>query len=526
MSKFYYFMTSALVLSAFSFAPSLSAQTIEQGTLDAPIAFDGGVIDLRSGGLDPNLWQGTPASLAASLIQAAPLKTAEPLIKDMLKAVLLSSGVPPQGDLESQDIYNQAKLLAVSEMSDLETLDVFVTRLGAAARTPNLQAELALRKNDLQTACGLSDTITEGRADIFWSRLRTVCHLEREEFAAAELTTDLLRSNGYKNSDYFLLVNVLSGASKKIPRAMSETDLINALLFKKAAIKLDLARSEQALDPQVDADLRLAALFAYFDQLSDVEISRILSELAFSAEELAGSTSFDIVSAEANGSPQGVGQLFLLARAAGNPEAAERAFSLLLERAPDQMVKDRFVNILRNNISNWPASVKLGTNLSLYAEAAIDRSDIIALQNIFAALPDGPEQTRIALAADALGNGFLLGTLGRDIDERLQIEKNQRALRDALLALALGSQISYVALEVLPGARLNDGRTLSAGDKAVLKANADNRQIAQLILRLAPLLEGERLAAPDLAFIVEAMFEVGLQDFAGRLAARDFLEPL
>lgn len=526
MLKLSSLLSSAILLSAFSFSPILSAQTIEQGTLDAPIAFDGGIMDSFSGGLDPNLWEDTSASLAISLIQKAPLKSADPLIKDMLQAVLLSSGVPPQGNLDDQDSYDQTKLLAVSEIADLKTLDILVTRLGPAARTPIMQAELALRRNDLQTACGLSDTITEGRADVFWSRLRTVCHLEREEFAAAELTTDLLRSSDYQNAEYFSLISVLSGTSKKMPRAKNDIDVINVLLSKKAAIKLDMARSEQALDPQADADLRLASMFAYFEQLTDVEIARVLSELAFSAEELAGSASFDIVSAEENKTPQGVGQLFLLARATGNPEDAAKAFALLLERTPDQMVKDRFVSILNENIRNWPASVKVGDNLGLFANAAIDQEDIITLQNIFAALPDGPKQTRIALAADALGNGFLLGRLGSDIDGRLKTEDNQRALRDTLLALALGAQISEAALEVLPGAMLNDGRKLSAGDKAVLKSNADNRQIAQLILRLTPLLEGEKLASPDVAFVVEALMDAGLQGFAGRLAAKDFLEPL
>lgn len=517
---------SALISASFSFSSNLAAQTVEQGTLGAPIAFDGGVIDIRTGGLDPNLWQGTSASLAVQLIEAAPLNSSDPLVRDMIEAVLLSSGVPPEGDLESQRFYDQAKLTAVSEVSDLEVLEVFVMRMGAVARTPIVQAELALRKNDSQTACGLSDTITEGRSELFWSRLRTLCHLEREEFAAAELTTDLLRSNGYEDSDYFALVNVLSGVSKKLPDAKAKDDLINRYLRKRAVIKLDLARPSQALDPQADADLRLAALFAFADQLSDVEIARVLSELAFTNQELAGGGSFDIASAEQNTSAQGVGQLFLLARATGNPEDAAKAFDLLLERAPDEGVRQRFMSTLEDNIQSWPASVKIGANLPLYVHNAAENKDIMTLQSLFAALPEGPEQSRIALATDALGNGFLLGPMGSDIDQGLRAETNGRAVRDAFIALALGAQISDAALEVLPGLMVKDGRSLSEGDKSVLKVNAKNRQIAQLLLRLAPLIEGENLSAPELAFVIELLLEVGLQDFAARLAARDFLAPL
>jgi hypothetical protein len=517
---------SALMGAVFSLSSNLSAQTVEQGTLDAPIAFDGGVIDIRTGGLDPNLWQGTSARLAAELIQSVPLNSSDPLVLDMIKAVLLSSAVPPEGDMQSQELYDQARLSAVSEVSDLEALEIFVMRMGPVARTPIVQAELALRKEDTQTACSLSDTITEGRSELFWSRLRTLCHLEREEFAAAELTTDLLRSNGYQNSEYFALINVLSGVSKKLPETNRKSDLINRYLRKGAATKLDFARPSQALDPQADADLRLAALFTFADQLTDVEIARVLSELAFTNQELAGGGSFDIISAHENKSAQGIGQLFLLARATGNPEDAAKAFDLLLERAPNEGVRQRFMSVLQENIRTWPASVKLGANLALYARTAADNKDIITLQNLFAALPEGQAQSRIALAADALGNGFLLGPMGSDIDQGLLAEENGRAIRDAFIALALGAQISDTALEVLPGLTVKDGRSLSEGDKTILKVNAKNRQIAQLLLRLTSLLEGERLAAPDLAFVIELLSEVGLQDFAARLAARDFLIPL
>jgi len=89
------------------------AQTIEQDVLGAPSAYDSGVIDVRTGGLNPNLWQGTSAALATDLIKRAPIESSDPLIKDMLGAVLLSSGVPPEGDQDSLKAYKLAKLDAI-----------------------------------------------------------------------------------------------------------------------------------------------------------------------------------------------------------------------------------------------------------------------------------------------------------------------------------------------------------------------------------------------------------------------------
>ncbi len=519
----HFLLTTAAVLSL---STSTYAQTIEQGTLDAPTAYDAGVIDIRTGGLDPNLWQGTSATMATKLIENAPLNTSDPLIKDMLRTVLLSSGVPPEGDTFELRAYETAKLAAVSEISDKASLETLVTRSGSAARTPSIQAELALRSGDIKTACGLSDTITDGRSEIFWKRLRTLCHLEREEFAAAELTTDFLRSGGYENDSYFDLVNVLSGGSKKLPTVADIYDPITAAMYNIAAVELDAARPGQAFDPAADPDMRLAALFKFAWDLSDNQIAQVFSDLAFDPENIAASGSFDFLSAEADSSARGTAQLFLLARASGNPAAAAGAFSALLRRAPDVSSRQRLIDMMDENIRNWPAAIQALSDLGLYARAAVQRSDILALQGMFAALPEGNAQARIALAADALGNGFIFGTLGRDIDSRLRAPENGRAKRDALLALALGAQLSEVAADKLPGSDFTDGRNLSAGDRAVLKANTEARQTAQLLLRLAPLMDGSKLSAPDLAFVVECLQKAGVPQFAGRLAARDFLDAL
>jgi len=149
----------------------------------------------------------------------------------------------------------------------------------------------------------------------------------------------------------------------------------------------------------------------------------------------------------------------------------------------------------------------------------------LTLQDLYRSIEDDTVKARIALAADAIGNGFLLGQMGSDIDSRLLSPENERAKRDALLALALGSQLSSAASETLPGTTFG-ARKISEGDRAVLKANADNQHIAQLILRLSSLIDGQDLDASSLAFAVETLREVGLSQYAGRLAARDFLDPL
>jgi hypothetical protein len=504
---------------------------IEQGTLDAPVAYDAGLIDIRSGGLDPNLWQGTTASLATRLIEKAPLNSSNPVIRDMVAAVLLSSGIPPEGDEESLKIYESAKLHAVAGFADVQMLEALMARSGPAARTPILQADLSLRKNNIEQACELSDTMTEGRADVFWSRIRTLCHVSRDELPAAEITADLLRRGDYENEAFFDLVQVLIGGSRSLPDGIAALDPINRMLYQMAARKLDFARAEQALDAEADRELRLAALFKFLAELSNEQIEQVFSDLAFDPEDLEASSSFDLDSVIARKTVQGTAQLFLLARAQGDSRSAVQAFSALLERGrsfgnDSSALESRLASLFENELQTWPANEKVKGDIGFFARQAIADNDGLALQSLFTAMPNGPEKFRLALAADALNNGFLLAPFSSEIEKGLKADKNQQAVRDSFLVLALGSQISEAAMEILPKAEPTLPDVLSAGDKAVLKANAKSRQTAQFILRLAPILDKGSLSAADLAFMIEQMTSLGLPSYAARLAAQDFIADL
>jgi len=58
-------MKTLLLTTVFVLIPTFAlAQSIETGQLSEAKAFDAGVIDARSGGLDTSLWQGTSAQTA------------------------------------------------------------------------------------------------------------------------------------------------------------------------------------------------------------------------------------------------------------------------------------------------------------------------------------------------------------------------------------------------------------------------------------------------------------------------------
>ena len=118
--------------------------------------------------------------------------------------------------------------------------------------------------------------------------------------------------------------------------------------------------------------------------------------------------------------------------------------------------------------------------------AALRRGDLSTLRGLYQALdPDDPLAGRIALASDALGNGFLLGQLGTDIQTRLNGEGpvQANALRDALIGFALGAQMSDASFDAFKA--YNAAETINPAVLAQLKSAADSGARAHLLIMIA-----------------------------------------
>ena len=286
-----------------------------------------------------------------------------------------------------------------------------------------------------------------------------------------------------------------------------------------------------AKDTKASPDARLAAVFKADKLLDDATIISILNGVIYDGvdvENLQSASQFDVTTAMANPTGKGFAQLFALAKQGGDPAVTAKAAAAVLTRADRKGAFTRFSKLLENEITLLPASAKAEADLKIFAKAAVLRNDIGALQGLHGALGDKPEaQARIALAADALGNGFRMGDLGRDIEARLQDASTRpQALRDAYIALALGSSLSDTGAMALEGARVGPGRSLSAGYKAALHAAAKSNSRAETTLRAAIALDGRKLDGPSMSAVIEALMDAQLTQFAGQLAAIDYLGAL
>lgn len=508
------------------------AQNIQTDQLGTARAFNAGALPQSDSSLaldlGPSLWAATPYDLARQIIESAPIRSQTPIIRDLVRAALLSAGEPPSGD---RDAFEIARLRAVMTMGDETATSLLSSRNPVLAQSPSFRAQRALSKKQDIEACEISDQTTTGRAEPQWARLRIVCHVIRGEIAAAELTRDLLKNSGYEDANYFALLAIMIRASNdaeikgKLPPASGSDDALIDFMRASLAAKLKgdekpLVDKAVAFDNSQQAQLRMDALWANLDGIDINEMTAILSDIAFDANDIAGSSSFDLNSASARETPQTTAQLFLLSRS--GDLGAITAFT---ERAPEPQQKD-LRSKLRKAYAPLTAADMAAEDLGGFAQKAIDMRDISRLRALHEASKDETRKSRLALATDAVGNGFNFGPLGRDIDTRLasaQVDIISRARRDAMIALAMGAQMSPAAKKALAGYNFEDGRAIAHGDKAILQQAAKAGSRAELALRSAQVLDGSRLDTPSLSFLIQTLQSAGLPQFAGRIAAQDFV---
>lgn len=547
------------VLSSLSLlitASNAYAQSITVESLNAASAYDGGLLDPTTGGLDASLWQGTSAPLAVSVIEAAPLQSGNVIIRDLVKAALLSGGIPPQSKTQSEKTtFDHVRLMSVAKMGHAESTRTLVTRLPELIRDNTLKVEMDLLSGDIQSACAVTDNVSEGRATPKWARVRAFCHITRDEIAAAELTTDLLRQSEYDDPTFYGVMDVLLGVST--PMKTSQTlvfdEALDIVMADMAEIRVGIGplspylAVKRAIDLERSDNERLEALFDGSPFMTDAQISTVLKGFANAETNMAGESesaersaletqAYDLESAMKAPAPRALGQLYSLALEGSTSEIKAKAITAYLDRVEKVGKFDRFAILVDRQAQQIPYDEQARIGLRNFAQLSVNRGDLGALQSLYRSIEaDTPQQARMALVSDALGNGFFGGGLGRDIEDRLfgasasDEAVKARALRDSYIALAMGASLSADVSKELTRAGRGAGKAAKAGALIALHSAARRGSRAETALRTATLLAPGRpkdLDAATLASVISALRIAGLDSYAGRIAAEDFLSGL
>lgn len=524
-------LTSALGFSVCAHAQDYDdfAQDIAVQQLGEARSYDAGVPGLNTG-FGPALWGATTGEVAKSLIAAAPISSVSPVTTDMVARVLLTGGTPPQGAAEDP-AYMAARLGALVKLGREDDVDKILGRQpqqAGSAQGQQVRADKALSSGDTAAACALADSIQEARSAPYWAKLRAFCHITRKEGAAADLTVDLLRRSGHEADDFYAAFDVLTGfkgatfpAENKVPLIVAIGRLAGVGQIQKGAA----------------GDRALANLIKDAPDISESDLAARLSLLTLTStpDDMAGGTQtgggfFDVETAINSDTPQSWGQLYGVVMTGTDAQINARAAGELLRRADANRVFAPFARLLKEPLSVMPSYLKAQGHVPTFAKLAVMDGDLGAVRGLYnAAGNEDPLKARLALASDALGNGFMLGQLGEDMTARLQAvgDGKSRAVRDAFMAAALGARLSTPAMQALdaytgelPGRAAKPGALLTLQDAASRGAQAETALRAAVILgRSGP----SALRADSLAAVLSALQAANLQDFAGRLAAEDFL---
>ena len=520
---------AALLLSGTAYAQ------INTELLSDAQAYDVGALQTGgfASGFDSALWQGVSAQQATALIEKIDVDASRSA-RELIRAALLSGGVPPQaGDGPERETYMAARLSAVLGLGDLAAFDRIAEQSGINRASPvftKIFTERALTGGDISSACAITDNVTIERKSPYWAKLRAFCHVVRNEIPAAELTSDLLARSGHKDKTFFDLLGKLTGTRPEI-----KVDSLNAPLqiamyreiFKAETIELKklpvTISAAIAMDTKQSPDDRLEALFAASSTLSTEQIRAALGSLAdgppTSAEQLA----------EKDWDAGVWGGAYIALTNSNDINDSAALAGAILAQADKQNLLAIYARALETETGIIPVDVQAKYYAGTFTQAAVMRGDINTLRGIFQALDsDNPLRGRIALASDALGNGFMLGELGVDIETRLALTDKKdnkaqaRAVRDTYIAVAMGANLSDTAEQVLRGAKLK-GSTVRPGALLALHAAARRGSKAETALRAAPMIEGKPLRADDFATLLTAMTNAGMHEQAGKLAALDIL---
>ena len=446
-----------LFLAATALALPATAQvTVEE--LGEAREFAAGTLDAASGGLDRNAWTGTTAATAERLIGGLPTEWAHPLAEQLALSALLSGGVPPEGEAE----WRGARAGWLLRSGRADAVEALSARDPDLARDERLRTELQLSTGGLSDACLTADVREDGRGEPFWARLRAVCHLRREETAAAELTAELAGGGDEVFGKLFRARLTDAPRPDVEPRAPIHRALLG--LWDAETTADDMLGDMASLDI---AALRPRMVEKQGDEAADLYLAAV-----------------DAKTAEA------VAAFLEAAEKRGHAVAASRHLAPVISRIP---------------------AADAAEHLDVFTRSAVLREDLSALADLFRA---GGGSERVALVSDALGGGFQLRPLGESLDARLA---DGEGVSDAVLGLALGARLSPGAAEALERAELSVPEA-DAGELLVLRAVASSGARAETALRAAAVLNAHGDTA-TVAEVIRALRLAGLERQARQLGA-------
>lgn len=223
-------------------------QPVEVTPLAAPDAF---TTPGRATGLPPELWTGASARTARTVLPLLAAKALSPAGAALARRIL-ATGAPGPAGAGRDPALAAARANALMFQGDPKAAAAVLAHAPGLDRSSELAraaAESALLSNDDPRACQIANSLTVGRDEAYWLKLRTFCQAIAGQAAQAQLTFDLAQAQ-VKDPIFTRLMGArLAGAGNPGPASLR-----NGLDFALSrALGLDLSAAKAS--PAVAAAL-------------------------------------------------------------------------------------------------------------------------------------------------------------------------------------------------------------------------------------------------------------------------------
>jgi len=194
--------------------------------------------------LPTTLWRNSNDEYLLSLLQSLKASDLTPAERRLLRRIVLSPATPPRGDRAEDLLAERARLML--ELGEARAAAALVPQLEQAA--PGLDAEtlavdLDLASGQEANACATLDgQVREGE---YWSKLRAVCAVLRENYSGAQLAVEIAIAQGMDDPWLVEAIFAAAGDTPNPPGAKFDSGL-NIALSSKAV--LDTERVTLAVD--------------------------------------------------------------------------------------------------------------------------------------------------------------------------------------------------------------------------------------------------------------------------------------
>lgn len=371
-----------------------------------------GVLTAGNGGFGAALWAGTDRALVDVLLPRLPVNSASSVMRDLMRRLLLSAAVAPQGSAGSGDLVAlRVRLLA--DMGDFSGVNALLDATPARnqnVRMMRVESDSRLLANDIARACALATAQIQKQDNPYWQKAFIFCQALAGEHDKAALGVALLSEAGEDDQIFFTLVDALASGQAAVLESLPNPSPLHLAMARAAKVQLpaDVISTDRpgvlrtiAISPNAPVELRLeAAERAEASGALPVDALRQLySSITFSDEDLAN----PLTKAEAESGPLSRALLYRTSIIQTVPtaqaEAVARALALAREGGRYASTVRAFMPVLKR--------IMPSTELVWFAPEAV-RALMIG------GLPEAAENWLGLLRASALFNtesGAVLGAL-------------------------------------------------------------------------------------------------------------------